>query len=160
VVNSLAFKPYFPIPRMYTQDGSNVSPPLDWNGVPSDAKELMLICEDPDAPRREPVVHWIMYRIPPQMQELPEGIGQVAEPAMLTGARQSHNYEGTLGYIGPKPPVGHGVHHYHFQLFAMDQPLMTSSIVPDKEELAKAMSGHILAQGELVGTYERTAEIV
>ena len=153
-VSSAAFGPGKPIPRKYTQDEQGVSPPLRWTGVPSGARELVLVCEDPDAPTPQPCLHWIMYKIPPQADSLPENVPQRAEVGNPVGARQSKNYAGKEGYLGPRPPIGHGVHRYFFQLFALDQPLAVTGS-PDKNQLLKAMQGHVLAQGELIGTYER-----
>jgi Raf kinase inhibitor-like YbhB/YbcL family protein len=152
-INSGAFAANASIPAKYTQDGENISPPLCWVGVPSDAKELLLICEDPDAPR-EPAVHWIMYHIAPWMAGIPENIPQGGVPGIPPGVFQGANYSGQPGYIGPKPPIGHGIHHYHFQLFALAEPLRLTEPAT-KDTLLNAMQGIILAQGQLVGTYER-----
>jgi hypothetical protein len=155
-ISSPAFKQGFPIPRKYTQDDQNISPPLSWSGVPKSARELVLVVEDPDAPRPQPVMHWIIYRIPPTASGLPENVPPGVNVSNPAGAMQSRNYSGEERYVGPKPPVGHGVHHYHFQLFALDAPLQAGEH-PDKEQLLNAMQGHVIAQGELVGTYERVA---
>lgn len=153
-ITSTAFAGNAPIPLKYSQDGQNVSPALSWKGVPANASELVLVCEDPDAPFPSPFVHWIMYHIPPQTPELPENLPQTQTPGKPAGATQAKNSAKTWGYTGPKPPKGHGVHHYHFQIFAVDAPLNVDDS-PDVDDLLKAMSGHVLAQGELVGTYER-----
>jgi len=155
-VTSSAFAPNTAIPRKYTQDDRGISPPLSWTGVPNGTRELLLVCEDPDAPIPQPCLHWIMYKIPPQAGGLPENVPQRADAGNPAGARQSRNYAGKEGYLGPRPPIGHGVHRYFFQLFALDQPLALSGS-PDKNQLLKAMQGHVLAQGELIGTYERVA---
>lgn len=145
-ITSPAFEPGRPIPRQYTGEGRDVSPPLEWSGVPGDARELALICDDPDAPRPEPWVHWILYGIPAERTSLPEGGSG--------GARQGRNSWGRTGYGGPMPPPGHGVHHYHFRLYALDEPLKIGTHI-DKAGLLTAIEGHILAEGELVGTYSR-----
>lgn len=144
-----------PIPRPYTADGRNVSPPLSWKGVPAETKELALLVDDPDAPRAEPWVHWILFKIPPHQQQLSEDIPPAERVAMPPGCLQGKNSWGRTGYGGPEPPRGHGVHHYHFKLYALD---VTLELPPraDKKELLAAMQGHVIAQGELVGTYERT----
>lgn len=156
-VSSEAFKSGAAIPKKYTEDGDDVSPPLSWENVPRERKELALICDDRDAPTKEPWVHWVLYKIPPDVNKLPEGIatdGQLNSPA---GARQGVNSwksGSTVGYRGPAPPKGHGTHHYHFRIFALDAPLSLGAKA-DKKHLLAAMKEHVLADGELVGTYER-----
>jgi Raf kinase inhibitor-like YbhB/YbcL family protein len=153
-ITSTAFEHGKPIPLQYTGDGQDVSPPLSWTGVPANGKELALICDDPDAPTKEPWVHWVIYKIPATNSGLPEGVPPVNTPPHLGGAMQGLNTWHKAGYGGPAPPKGHGVHHYHFKLYALDAPL---SVKPglDKKGLLKAMEGHIVGQAELVGTYER-----
>ncbi len=154
VVRSSAFEPNQPVPRKHTEDGQNVSPPLSWSGVPEGARELALIVDDPDAPRPQPWVHWVLYKIPPETRGLEENVSPAERPAKPGGSRQGKNSWDRLGYGGPAPPRGHGVHHYHFKLYALDAPVNLSPGA-SKEELLAAMKGHILAQGELIGTYER-----
>lgn len=153
-ISSTAFKPGMAIPKRYTQEGQSFSPELMWEGIPAAARELVLVCEDPDAPQTHPVVHWIVYNIPPTAKGLPEGLPNSAETAV--GGRPGNNYAGKPGYLGPMPLRGHGIHHYHFQIFALDSQLRFSE-TPDRNALMNAMRDHVLAQGELVGTYERTA---
>lgn len=153
-VASPAFEDNAPIPETYSQDGKNVSPPLQWNGVPSEAKELVLIMDDPDAPMDQPYVHWVMYAIPPDAKSLSEAIPKGSTLSTPRGALQGRNTAGNTGYDGPAPPPGHGVHHYHFKLYALDQPLGLEA-ERTKEDVLEASEGHIIAQGELVGTYER-----
>ena len=153
-IRSSAFANQARIPKRFTGDGEDVSPELSWSGVPAGAKELALICDDPDAPTPEPWVHWVIYKIPTTATGLRENVpktGSISEPA---GAMQGVNSWGTIGYRGPAPPKGHGVHHYHFKLYAVDTALKGPAGV-DKKKLLSAMQGHIVAQGELVGTYER-----
>ena len=154
-VESVVFEADGPIPRKYSGEGENVSPPLRWSGIPAGAKELVLICEDPDAPKAEPYIHWVLYGLSAQQTSLPEGIPATESLAMLGGFRQGRNSAGKIGYTGPMPPIGHGVHRYHFQLFALFEATGLSNH-PDRDELIDAMSGHVLALGDLVGTYERT----
>jgi Raf kinase inhibitor-like YbhB/YbcL family protein len=153
-VTSNSFLPNQPIPTKHTPLAENVSPSLSWSGVPAEARELVLICEDPDAPMPKPVVHWILHRLPPDVTALPEGVPAERELKQFGGAVQGQKDSKTRGWSGPKPPIGHGVHHYHFQLFALDTQL---SLGPDArlDELVNAMRGHVLAEGEIVGTYER-----
>jgi len=153
-IRSSAFADQARIPKRFTGDGEDVSPELSWSGVPAGAKELALICDDPDAPTPEPWVHWVIYKIPTTATGLRENVpktGSISEPA---GVMQGVNSWGTIGYRGPAPPKGHGVHHYHFKLYAVDTALNVAAGV-DKKKLLSAMQGHIIAQGELVGTYER-----
>jgi Raf kinase inhibitor-like YbhB/YbcL family protein len=153
-VESLGFEADGPIPRKYSGEGENVSPPLRWSGIPASAKELVLICEDPDAPKVEPFIHWVLYGLSALQTSLPEGIPTRESLVMLGGLRQGKNSAGKVGYTGPMPPIGHGAHRYHFQLFALSEPTGPSDH-PDRDELINAMSGHVLALGDLIGTYER-----
>jgi Raf kinase inhibitor-like YbhB/YbcL family protein len=145
-VSSTAFEPNGAIPKKYTGEGQNISPPLMWTGLPEGTKEIALICDDPDAPRAEPFVHWVAYKIPANLTGLPEGSAQ--------GALEGENGAGRTGYIGPMPPEGSGVHHYHFKVYALDTELEAEAGLT-KDRLLEAMEGHILADGELIGTYER-----
>ena len=153
-VESPAFVNNAKIPMKFTGDGEDVSPVLTWSNLPTGAKELALICDDPDAPTSEPWVHWVIYRIAADAKGLPENVAKTASPAEPKGALQGKNSWSKIGYGGPAPPQGHGVHHYHFKLYALDAPLTVAS-GSDKKGLLAAMKGHILAQGELVGIYER-----
>jgi Raf kinase inhibitor-like YbhB/YbcL family protein len=145
-ITSNAFEPNRPIPQKHTGEGPDVSPPLSWTGVPPGAKELALICDDPDAPTPKPWVHWVLYKLLPTLSGLKENDSG--------GGTQGKNDFGKSGYGGPLPPKGHGVHHYHFKLYALDGTLEASPGLTKDQILAK-MKGHILAEGELVGTYER-----
>jgi Raf kinase inhibitor-like YbhB/YbcL family protein len=153
-IESPAFGAGKPIPTKYTVDGDNVSPPLVWHKVPIETKMLVLIVEDPDAPRTDPCVHWVAYDIPGETRKLAEAVPANGRPGRPESMRQGPNFAGDPGWMGPAPPHGHGTHHYHFELFALDDEMR----LPDgatREELARAMKGHVLASGELVGTYAR-----
>jgi Raf kinase inhibitor-like YbhB/YbcL family protein len=152
-VTSSAFTEGQRIPKKYTGEGQDVSPPLAWSNVPEPTKELALICDDPDAPRGT-WVHWVIYKIPAGTKGLPEGVPQAPQLKAPNGAVQGMNSSDATGYHGPMPPPGHGVHHYHFKLYALDAPLDAKPGL-DKKALSEAMRGHILAEGELMGTYER-----
>jgi Raf kinase inhibitor-like YbhB/YbcL family protein len=155
-VTSSAFKQGGTIPKKHTGEGADVSPPLAWSGVPEGTKELVLICDDPDAPRGT-WVHWVIYKIPADAKGLPEGVTRKPKPADPAGALQGTNSwpEGeNMGYRGPMPPPGHGVHHYHFKVYALDTPLAADPGL-DKPTLLTIIRGHILAEGELMGTYQR-----
>jgi Raf kinase inhibitor-like YbhB/YbcL family protein len=151
-----AFQAGQPIPKPYTGDGDDRSPPLSWTGVPAGAKELALICDDPDAPSPQPWVHWVIYKVPAETKSLEEGIPRKPRPPKPAGALQGVNSfdSDNIGYRGPAPPKGHGVHHYHFRLYALDKPLDLEPAL-DKKAVLAAMEGHILAQGEIVGAYQR-----
>lgn len=153
-IRSAAFAAGQPIAKRHTGDGEDVSPGLSWTGVPDNAKELALIMDDPDAPTPEPWVHWVIYKLPVTTTGLPEGVPatpQMSEPA---GALQGKNSWPTVGYRGPAPPRGHGVHHYHFKVYALDTVLDVAAGL-DKKQLLDKMRGHVMAEGELVGTYAR-----
>lgn len=153
-IRSSAFEPGHAIPRRHTGDGEDISPPLSWSGVPEGTAELALIVDDPDAPTAEPWVHWILTGIPASVSGLPEGFHGASVPTGHAGLVQGKNSWGTIGYRGPAPPRGHGVHHYHFRLYALDTPL---GLAPgsDKAAVVRAIDGHGLAQAEIVGTYRR-----
>jgi len=146
VVSSSAFDAGQTIPRKHTGEGEDVSPALVWSEPPEGTVELALICDDPDAPRAEPWVHWVAYGIDGDTRGLAESVTEG-----LTGGKNSW---GRTGYGGPLPPRGHGVHHYHFKVYALDKKLEAGPGL-DKGALLEAMAGHVLAEGELVGTYER-----
>lgn len=145
-----------PIPKKYTEDGNNVSPPLQWTDVPEGTAEFALIAEDPDAPRDEPWVHWVMYHIPGAARDLPEDIPRETQLAQPDGAAQGVNTfnQNNIGYRGPAPPKGHGKHRYFFKLFALDKPINLADS-KDKKTLLDAIDGHVLQEAELMGTYER-----
>ena len=153
-IQSSAFAQGQPIPRRYSGQGEDISPPLSWSGIGEGAKELAMIVDDPDAPTAQPWVHWVIYKIPPDAAGLAEGIAADAQLTSPAGALQGRNTSGDIGYHGPMPPPGHGVHHYHFKLYALDTQLDLKAGA-DKQALLSAMEGHILVRGELVGTYQR-----
>ena len=155
-ISSTAFAHNQVIPKKYTGDGVDVSPPLAWANLPEGAQELALICDDPDAPTPEPWVHWVIYKIPAAEKNLPEGVARTEKLAAPAGALQGINSwpSENIGYRGPKPPPGHGTHHYHFTLYALKSPLDVGPGLDKKALLAK-ISGQVLAEGRLTGTYER-----
>ena len=156
VLTSTAFAEGHPIPPKHTGDGEDLSPPLTWSAVPEGTKELALICDDPDAPRDEPWVHWVIYGIPANANALPEGVDRIDRPAEPAGAVQGRNSwpDGqNLGYRGPAPPKGKP-HRYFFKLYALDAPLADQP-AKTKEQLLTEMSGHVIGEGQLMGTYQR-----
>ena len=144
-----------PIPAAHTEDGEDLSPGLSWTGAPKGTVSLALIVDDPDAPGDEEWVHWILVNVPGTLPGLPPGFheGTVPPEAPATLV-QGTNTWGTIGYKGPAPPKGHGLHHYHFKLYALDANLDVPTGIR-KHDLLELLSGHILARGELVGTYRR-----
>lgn len=149
------------IDAKYTVEGADVSPPLSWSEGPDGTQSFALICDDPDAPSAknpadEPWVHWIIFNIPADSTSLPEHVARDPEPAAIAGAKQGHNSwpSDNLGYRGPAPPPGSGPHRYFFKLYALDTMLELDSGI-SKAELLKAISGHVLGEGELMGVYER-----
>ena len=156
-VTSPAFKHGFPLPVDYTADGKNISPPIMWSNLPAGTKEIALIHEDPTAPTPQPFVHWIVYKIPPTAKGLPEnlpGDATTPMPAEIAGAVHGTSGFRRAMYRGPAPPKPGRVHEYHFIVYALDAPL---ELAPGatKAQLLEAMKGHILGQGEIIGTYER-----
>jgi Raf kinase inhibitor-like YbhB/YbcL family protein len=149
-VTSPAFSAGEAIPKEFTCDGPDVSPKLSWSDPPSKTQSLALIMDDPDAPVGT-WVHWVLYDVPADMKELPEG-GPKQEQ-LASGARQGRNDFGKIGYGGPCPPPGKP-HRYFFKLYAIDTKLNLKSGVT-KSDLERAMKGHILAQAELIGRYGR-----
>lgn len=127
----------------YTCDGEDVSPPLQWSGVPPEAARLALIVDDPDAPAGT-WVHWVLFDMPADLRELPEG-GEAGV--------QGQTSFGQVGYGGPCPPGG-SEHRYFFRLYALDQALGLPEGA-SRAEVDAAMEGHILAQAELMGLYGR-----
>ncbi|MBY4677099.1 YbhB/YbcL family Raf kinase inhibitor-like protein [Marinobacterium arenosum] len=154
-LSSTAFAQDGEIPRRYTCEGQDLSPPLQWNDVPSNAKSLLLIVDDPDAP--DPAApkmtwaHWLLYNLPPETEELPEA---VTEDLLPDGAGQGLNDWQRVGYGGPCPPIGR--HRYFFKLYALDKVLDGLDDAPNKAQLEAAMRIHVIAEAELVGTYQKS----
>jgi len=138
------------IPAKYTCDGANISPQLSWDNAPKDTKSFVLICEDPDAPMGT-FTHWILYDIPADVHELPENLPK--DKVLPNGAKQGIADFKKIGYGGPCPPSG--THRYYFKLYSLDT-LLNLEPGLKKEDILKAMNGHILAQGQIMGKYTRT----
>jgi len=150
-ITSPAFEDQGTIPKQYTADGEDVSPPLSWSGVPEGTQSLALICDDPDAPVGT-WVHWVIWNIPARETGLKEGI-PVKERELSNGSVQGTNDFRKIGYGGPAPPRG-PAHRYFFKLYALDKSL---DLAPGakKNALEKAMEGHVLAEAQIVGQYGR-----
>jgi Raf kinase inhibitor-like YbhB/YbcL family protein len=150
-IGSSAFAQHGAIPGQYTCEGEDLSPPLEWSGVPAGAQSLVLIVDDPDAP--DPAapkmtwVHWVLYNLPPDGAGLPEAV-----KSLPRGTREGLNDWKRTGYGGPCPPVGR--HRYFHRLYALDAVLPDLG-KPTKALLEAAMKGRVLAQAELVGTYQK-----
>jgi Raf kinase inhibitor-like YbhB/YbcL family protein len=155
-ITSSAFEHGRPIPKEYTGEGADVSPPLAWTDLPEKTKELVLICDDPDAPSPKPWVHWVMYKIPPTLKGLPAGIPRTPRLKEPAGALQGMNSwlsGSNIGYRGPLPPSG-SVHRYFFRLYALDARVVLEPGL-SKETVLDEIRDHVLATGELIGTYVR-----
>jgi Raf kinase inhibitor-like YbhB/YbcL family protein len=148
-ITSTAFTEGSMIPRQYTCEGEDVSPPLVWTGVPVGTKSLALICDDPDAPMGT-WVHWVLFNIPASIKELPAKIPP--EKIIENSAKHGMNDFQKFGYGGPCPPGG--THRYYFKLYALDTEINLEAGIT-KAQLLKAMEGHILAEGQLMGRYKR-----
>lgn len=148
-LSSPVFKHGAAIPGAYTCDGDDMSPALSWKGAPPGVKSFALICDDPDAPART-WVHWVIYNIPPGKSSLPENMP--ASKSLGDGSLQGTNDFRNTGYGGPCPPGG--THRYFFKIYALDTMLPIGPGAT-KAALLKAMEGHVIGQGELMGTYSR-----
>jgi hypothetical protein len=146
IIKSSAFKENENIPSKFTCDGENVSPELSWSDSLEGTKTFALIVDDPDAPSGT-FVHWVVYNLPSNVTSLPEGISDLP-----SGAKQGTNHFGDNNYGGPCPPSG--IHRYYFKLYALDNEVQLKPGA-GKKDLLKAMEGHILAEAQLMGKYER-----
>jgi Raf kinase inhibitor-like YbhB/YbcL family protein len=132
-----------PLPAESTADGVGTPPAIEWSEAPPDAKAIALVCEDPDAPMTAPYVHWIAIGL------------RGTEGKIDAAATSGKNSKLTTGFAPAAPPRGHGVHHYHFQVFALDDALDLERGI-GRAALASKMRGHVVGWGELIGTYQRT----
>ncbi len=139
------------IPDRFSRDGGNVSPPVQWRGAPSGTRSFALVVEDPDAPKGT-FRHWAAYNIPAGTETLPEGVGSSKPDATM---QMAVNDFGNRRYDGPQPPAGHGTHHYHFRLFALDVPQLRIPGNSGAQEVLEAARSHALAEADVVGTFER-----
>ena len=148
-LTSSAFQQREVIPRNYTGEGEDISPPLSWSNTPDGARSFALICHDPDAPLVTPgaygFVHWVVYNIPASVSELVEG-----ETSYTSGV----NSFAKSGYGGPMPPEGHGIHHYFFWVLALDTESDLAAGL-SMEELLREIEPHVIGMNRLVGTYSR-----
>jgi Raf kinase inhibitor-like YbhB/YbcL family protein len=143
-LHSSAFSGHKRIPERHTGDGEDVSPPLEWSGVPDGTKAFAIVVHDPDAPLVDGFTHWVAYGIPADATDLPEGA-----PDAVPGT----NSMGNRGYNGPAPPPGHGPHHYYFWVYALDSDLDLEPGL-DRRALLERIEDHVIEQARLIGTYE------
>ena len=146
---SPAFQDGEPIPKKYTCQGENISPPFSLVGVPASAKSLALICDDPDAPGKT-WTHWVLFDLPASTREIPEGLPR--QETIANGAKQGITDFKTAGYGGPCPPSG--THRYFFKIYALDTDFELAGGA-SKEQLLKAIEGHVIVEGQLIGTYQK-----
>ena len=151
-LTSSAFQPESNIPAQFTCDGRNISPELSWSAAPVGTKSFALVMHDPDAPIEGGYTHWIVYKIPAAAHHLAENVPN--QDRLPDGAMQGKNDAGKYGYTGPCPPSG--THRYYFRLYALDIDLDPKA-ASSKASLEKAIHGHVLATGELLGRYKRSA---
>ena len=152
-ITSSAFEDGQEIPRQYTREAGDRSPPLAVEDIPEDAETLALVVDDPDAPNKT-WVHWLIWNIPADGSGLSEGVPTDPTVEAPDGARQGVNDFGDIGYGGPMPPRGHGTHHYRFTVHALDR-LLELDPGADRDALESAMEGSIIDRARLTGTYER-----
>ncbi len=148
-ISSSAFSNGGNIPAVYTCDGQDISPPLEWTSVPDKTQAIALIADDPDAPMGT-FVHWVLYNLPADTRKLPDNVP--GEAALPNGTQQGVNDFGAIGYGGPCPPSG--THRYFFKIYALDTQVEPGRKAK-KADLLQAMKGHVLAEGQLMGKYSR-----
>jgi Raf kinase inhibitor-like YbhB/YbcL family protein len=150
-VQSDAFQEGEAIPKRYTCDGLDLSPPLKWEAYPEGTKSFVLIMDDPDAPIGT-FTHWIIYDIPAEVNELDEGVPKADS---IERVKQGMNDFGYVGYGGPCPPKGHGYHRYFFRVYALDVESLGLPSKATRRQVEERMRGHILGEGSIMGRYRR-----
>jgi Raf kinase inhibitor-like YbhB/YbcL family protein len=149
-VTSPAFNPGGAMDEEFTQNGENMSPPLEWSKGPIGTRSYVVIAEDASVNRPEPIVHWVVYNIPSVVSRLPRDMPMDA--TLPNGAQQGKTVSGSPGYVGPQPPAGQR-HTYHFQVFALNATLNIDPSNADRNAVLNAMKGRVLASGGIVGDY-------
>ena len=139
------------LPLRFSCDGEDISPPLEWSGVPDGTHSFAIFCDDPDAPSGT-FHHWALYDIPRTTRELPEGFASVVTRSLVLHGR---NDFGRIGYGGACPPRGHAPHHYHFKLMALDCGHLDTQGARNADEIEALAKGRCIAEAELIGTYSR-----
>jgi Raf kinase inhibitor-like YbhB/YbcL family protein len=143
-VSSPAFRDHGRIPERHTGDAEDISPPIEWSGAPQDTRSFAVVAHDPDAPLVEGFTHWVVYGIPGDATGLKEGVQDHVS---------GQNSFGNAGYNGPAPPPGHGVHHYYFWVYALDDDLELEPGL-DRRALLERIEDHVIEQARVIGTYE------
>ncbi|HEY8572245.1 YbhB/YbcL family Raf kinase inhibitor-like protein [Phenylobacterium sp.] len=156
VVTSTAQRPDGRLEDRHSAYHDNISPPLNWTNVP-DVKAWAIIVEDPDAPQELPFIHWMIWNIRGEVTALPEGLANDGELVSPQSAVQGRNGMGGHGWFGPRPPAGHGVHRYYFQVFALNDTIPMGPDTPHNE-LLNALKARTIAKGEMMATYEAPTE--
>lgn len=151
-VRSDAFDERREIPEENSAHHENISPPIGWSGLPPFTRSVVLMVEDPDSTKPKPFVNWIVYNIPTSVEELPQGVPPGPTVPGVPLAAQGQNSNGAVGYAGPKPPASDPAHHYHFQIFAVNQ-LLDLPPGATRAQVLHAMNGHVVGKGNLIGTY-------
>ncbi len=149
-VTSAEFNSGGTMDERFTQNGENHSPPIDWSRGPEGTRSFAVLMEDSSVDRPEPITHWVIYEIPSTMRELHEN--RPTEAKLEDGSMQGQNIANKTGYIGPKPPAGQ-THAYHIQVFALNTHLSLDPAQATRDDVVKAMKGHVLAVGDLVVNY-------
>jgi hypothetical protein len=149
-VLSSAFSAGHGLDDKYTQNGENMSPPIHWSQGPTGTQSFVVLAEDAGVDRHDPIVHWVIYNIPSNKQDLSQAIPTSA--TLDDGTMQGKNVRGAAGYVGPKPPAGQ-THPYHFEVFALNTPLHLDPANADRNAVVAAMKNHVLAEGDLVAMY-------
>jgi Raf kinase inhibitor-like YbhB/YbcL family protein len=147
-VTSTAFAHDGRLPISSTADGEGTSPTLEWSEVPAEAQSIAVVCEDPDVPLPEPFVHWLVYALPPSARSL--------DARTVAEGKEGQNSRMSIGFVPAAPTPGAGIHHYHFQVFALDMPMSFLDAGAGRTALVEAMNGHVIAWGEVAGTYDRS----
>jgi len=145
-----------PMPQTYAASGKDISPKLFWSAGPDGTKSYVLLVEDPDGGGTTPIVHWLAYNIPPVIHALTHSMRNIGDPASPLGMLQGWNDHGSVGYSGPRPPPGAPAQHYVFQIYALDTVLRLKKDAY-RDQVLKAMRGHVLAKGEFTTTYAEPA---
>jgi Raf kinase inhibitor-like YbhB/YbcL family protein len=149
-------RPDKPMPQTYAASGKNISPKLAWSAGPAGVKSYVLLVEDPDGGGSTPIVHWLAYNIPAEIHALTHSMRNIGDPASPLGMLQGWNDHGSVGYSGPRPPAGAPAQHYVFQIYALDTVLRLKKDAY-RDQVLKAMRGHVLAKGEFITTYAEPA---
>ena len=153
-VSSTGFRDAAAMPQKYSEYADGVSPALAWSAAPN-AKSYVVIAEDPDAAPARPFVHWLAWNIPGTLTGLPEGVQEQPRLTEPDGVLQGKNTRGSMGYMGPRPPVGDPAHRYYFQVFALDT-MLNVPFGADRDQLLDAMKGHVIGKGAVMGRYAQT----